>query len=114
LFCLIKRPLYSVKSVFKATPEHWHASCIIVLHFNMPTNNIAAETFGFIQLIFTLLFLGTLAAGVYLLRNSERLFGSDPNTPSENSSGRAYGKMQAFVVWAHVAALTGAFAFLIH
>lgn len=64
------------------------------------------------QFIFALLFLATLAAGAYLLINSERLFGVDPNMPSENSSGRAYGKMQAFAIWAHVAALTGAFAFL--
>lgn len=68
----------------------------------------------FIQFIFTLLFLGTLVAGVYIFLHSERLFGVDPNMPSENSSGRAYGKMQAFVVWAHVAALTGAFAFFFH
>ncbi|MEK0450405.1 MAG: hypothetical protein RL088_2673 [Verrucomicrobiota bacterium] len=68
----------------------------------------------FIQFIFALLFIGTLAAGAYLLINSERLFGADPDAPSETSSGRAYGKMQAFVVWAHVAALTGAFAFLLH
>jgi hypothetical protein len=68
----------------------------------------------FIQFIFALLFLATLAAGAYLLINSERLFGVDPDAPSENSSGRAYGKMQAFAIWAHVAALTGAFAFLLH
>lgn len=68
----------------------------------------------FIQLSFTLLFIGTLIAGAYLLRNSERLFGVDPGMPSETGSGRAYGKLQAFVVWAHAAALTGAFAFLLH
>ena len=34
--------------------------------------------------------------------------------PSENSSSRSYGKMQVLVIWAHVAALTGAFAFLLH
>jgi hypothetical protein len=69
---------------------------------------------AFIQFTFSLLFIATLLAGVYLLRNSERLFGIDPNMPSETSSGRAYGIMQAFVVWAHAAALTGAFAFLVH
>lgn len=81
------------------------------LTLSIPMTSTAANL---IQFIFTLLFLGTLAAGVYLLINSERLFGVDPNMPSENSSGRAYGKMQAFVVWAHVAAITGAFAFLFH
>jgi hypothetical protein len=68
----------------------------------------------FIQFTFSLLFIATLLAGVYLLRNSERLFGIDPSVPSETSSGRAYGKMQAFAVWAHAAALTGAFALLLH
>jgi len=79
-----------------------------------PTNAMNTDSFHFIQLTFTLLFLGTLVAGVYLLRNSERLFGVDPSVPSETGSGRAYSKMQAFVVWAHAAALTGAFAFLLH
>jgi hypothetical protein len=67
-----------------------------------------------LQFIFTLLFIGTLVAGGYLLRNSERLFGVDPSIPSETDSGRAYGKLQAFVVWAHAVALTAAFAFLLH
>ena len=77
-------------------------------------NTDSFHSFHFIQLTFTLLFLGTLVAGVYLLRNSQRLFGVDPSVPSETGSGRAYSKMQAFVVWAHAAALTGAFAFLLH
>jgi hypothetical protein len=80
----------------------------------MPTHSMPADSFDFIRFILTLLFLGTLVAGAYILRNSERLFGLDPHAPSETSSGRAYGKMQAFVVWVHVAALTGAFAFLFH
>ncbi len=79
-----------------------------------PNIATAATPADFIQLISTLLFIGTLVAGAYLLRNSERLFGLDPAVPSETSSGRAYAKLQAFVVWAHAAALTGAFAFLLH
>jgi len=75
---------------------------------------MSTDASAFIQFTFSLLFVANLLAGVYLLRNSERLFGTDPSVPSETSSGRAYGKMQAFVVWAHVAALTGAFAFVIH
>lgn len=80
----------------------------------MPTNTMPADTFDFIRFVFTLLFLGTLVVGVYLVCNSERLFGVDPNVPSETSGGRSYAKMQAFVVWAHAAALTGAFTFLLH
>ncbi|MEO6740028.1 MAG: hypothetical protein ABIP20_07240 [Chthoniobacteraceae bacterium] len=71
-------------------------------------------TTDFFQFIFTVLFIGTLVAGVYLFRNYERLFGVDPEVPSENSSARAYSKMQVFVVWVHAAVLTGAFAFLLH
>lgn len=67
-----------------------------------------------IRLVFTLLFIGTLVAGVYLLRNYERLFGVDPNVPSENGSARAYSKVQVFCIWAHAAGLTGAFALLLH
>lgn len=69
---------------------------------------------AFIHFVFVLAFLGTLVAGVFLLRNASRLFGADAEMPSENSSSRSYGKMQALVIWAHVAFLTGAFAFLLH
>ena len=69
---------------------------------------------AFIHFVFVLAFLGTLVAGVILLKNADRLFGTDAEMPSENSSSRSYGKMQALVIWAHVAALTGAFAFLLH
>ncbi len=68
----------------------------------------------FVRAIFTLLFLATLVVGVYLLKNYDQLFGVDPNVPSENSSSRSYYKMQALVVWLHVAALTGAFALMMH
>ena len=67
-----------------------------------------------IRLIFTGLFLAVLAAGVYLARNYTRLFGVDPDLPSENSSSRGYGALQAFVIWAHAAFLTGAFALFLH
>ena len=72
------------------------------------------ESFLFLRLIFTGLFLGTLFAGFHLFRNFHRLFGVDPNMPSENSSHRAYSKMQVFVVWGHAVLLTGAFALLLH
>ncbi len=67
-----------------------------------------------IRLVFTLLFIGTLFTGVYLLRNYQRLFGVDPDMPSETGSSRTYSKLQILVVWAHAVALTGAFALLLH
>jgi hypothetical protein len=66
------------------------------------------------RLIFTGLFLGTLVAGFYLFKNFQRLFGVDPNIPSENGSARAYSKIQVFSVWIHAVLLTGAFALLLH
>ncbi len=61
-----------------------------------------------------LLFIAVIFGGLHLLKNYERLFGVDPNQPSENSSSRSYGKVQALVVWLHAMLLTGGFAFLLH
>lgn len=72
------------------------------------------ETNHIIQLIFGLLFLAVLAAGGFLVVNYERLFGPDPNMLSENSSSRAYSKVQVLVVWLHALVLTGAFALFLH
>jgi len=68
------------------------------------------DSFFAIRIIFSILFFGALAAGVFLFKNYEKLFGVDPNMPSENSSSRAYRKVQVFAIWAHVVALLGAFA----
>jgi hypothetical protein len=68
------------------------------------------DTVIIIRLIFAGLFALTLLAGVYLVNNYERLFGVDPNMPSENDSSRTYSKMQVIVIWAHAFVLTGAFA----
>jgi hypothetical protein len=68
----------------------------------------------FIQIVFTGLFVMSLLAGVYLFKNFDRIFGVDPNMPSEGPSSRAYSKVQVFSVWAHVVVLTGAFALLLH
>lgn len=67
-----------------------------------------------IRFVFAGLFIATLLAGVYLVKNHERLFGVDPDMPSENSSARGYSRMQIFVVWAHALFLTGAFALMLH
>lgn len=66
------------------------------------------------RFIFIGLFIGTLLAGVYMFKNFQRLFGVDPNIPSENGSARAYSKVQVFSVWIHAVLLTGAFALLLH
>ncbi|HET6407911.1 MAG TPA: hypothetical protein VFG14_08520 [Chthoniobacteraceae bacterium] len=73
-----------------------------------------AEVLFLFRMIFTGLFIGTIFAGYYLLKNYQRLFGVDPNIPSENGSARAYSKVQIFCVWAHAVFLTGAFALLLH
>jgi hypothetical protein len=66
------------------------------------------------RFVFTGLFLATLFAGYYMFKNFQRLFGVDPNIPSENGSARAYSKIQVFSVWIHAVLLTGAFALLLH
>jgi len=70
--------------------------------------------FLFIRFVFTGLFLATLAAGVVIWKNQERLFGVDASIPSENGSARTYSKVQILVVWAHIFLLTGSFALLLH
>ncbi|MEA3207190.1 MAG: hypothetical protein QOE70_247 [Chthoniobacter sp.] len=68
----------------------------------------------FIRIIFTGLFIVTVFVGVYLAKNFEKLFGVDPNMPSENGSSRAYSRVQIFSIWAHAFFLTAAFALLVH
>jgi hypothetical protein len=70
--------------------------------------------FLFVRFVFSGLFVATILIGFHLWRNYERLFGVDPNMPSENGSARAYSKVQVFSVWTHMFLLTGAFAFLLH
>jgi uncharacterized membrane protein SpoIIM required for sporulation len=71
------------------------------------------EAVFFIRVIFTGLFLATLFAGGYMFKNFEKLFGPDPEIPSENSSSRSLNKVQVFSIWAHAVFLTGAFALLL-
>jgi len=72
------------------------------------------EIFLFVRIVFTGLFIISLLAGVYLFKNYQKLFGVDPNMPSEGASSRAYSKVQVFSIWAHATILTGAFALLLH
>lgn len=66
------------------------------------------DAFLLLRFFFILCFIGTLFAGFKVLQNYERLFGKDPDAPSENGSSRMYGKMQALVVLAHALLLFGA------
>jgi hypothetical protein len=67
-----------------------------------------------VQIVFFVLFVGTLVLGGYLIANFNRFFGPDPNIPSETHSSRAYTKVQVVTVWLHAVAITGALAFLLH
>jgi hypothetical protein len=67
-----------------------------------------------VRIVFTILFIGVLMAGVYLFKNQEKLFGADPTVPGDNVGARGLNKVQVFLIWAHAAALTGAFAFMLH
>jgi len=67
-----------------------------------------------IRCVFTGLFVLTVLAGVFLVKNHHKLFGVDRNMPSETGSSRAYSRLQVFLVWAHFFVLTGSFALLLH
>lgn len=67
----------------------------------------------FFRLLFSALFFGTLLGGFYLLKYGERIFGVDPNVPSENGSARSYNKVMIFAIWGHAVLLTGAAALLL-
>ena len=72
------------------------------------------ESFLLFRIIAAAVFFGALYAGFYMLRNIQKLFGSDPNIPSENESARAYSTLQVFVIWGHILIASGAFALLLH
>jgi|688.fasta_scaffold179393_2 hypothetical protein len=58
-------------------------------------------------------FVVALYAGYYMFKNYEKLFGVDPNMPSEGSNSRSYSQMQVFVIWAHVVIASGVFALML-
>ncbi|HSI82745.1 MAG: hypothetical protein ACAI35_23035 [Candidatus Methylacidiphilales bacterium] len=63
-----------------------------------------------VRLFFVGLFILNLAAGVYLLRHQERLFGANSGFHTDTTGARDYNKLQVWATWVHVALLTGAFA----
>jgi uncharacterized membrane protein len=68
----------------------------------------------FFRWFFAGMFVLTLLVGAYLVKNFQKLFGMDPDMPSEGGSSRAYTRVQVFLVWAHFFVLTGSFALLMH
>lgn len=72
------------------------------------------EIFALFRILASAVFIATLYAGWYLAKNYQKLFGVDPNMPSEGPSARAYSKVQIFALWTHVLVASGAFALLLH
>ncbi len=72
-----------------------------------------AHFFLGLRIIFTLLFLATLAAGVYGAKNYQKLFGTDPAMPTDTRSNRNYTKLLVISVWAHAVLITGGFAVML-
>ena len=67
-----------------------------------------------LQLISAAVFILLLFVGVWILKNHQRLFGVDPDIPSESSGARNYNKLQVIALWLHALLLTGSFALLLY
>jgi hypothetical protein len=63
-----------------------------------------------VHVVFSALFVGTLAGGYFLFKHMDRLLAH----PNENAGSRGLNKIQIIVIWLHAVALTGAFALLLH
>lgn len=59
-------------------------------------------------------FFISLYGGYYLHRNFNRLFGVNPNLPSESAGARGYSKMQVMAVWLHIVLFFLMGALLLH
>lgn len=73
-----------------------------------------SEVFLVLRILASGVFIATLYAGYYMLKNYQKFFGVDPNMPSEGESSRAYSQVQVFAIWAHILFASGAFALLLH
>ncbi len=71
------------------------------------------EILAVFRILAFVVFAAALYAGYHLLKNHEKLFGVDPNMPSEGSSSRSYSKMQVFAIWAHVLIASGSVALML-
>ncbi len=75
---------------------------------------MGSEELLFIRIVAAVVFIAILLSGIYVAKNYQKLFGADPDVPSENPSARAYGKVQVFTVWLIALLLAGAFVLLLH
>lgn len=60
---------------------------------------VAALSFLPVKIIAALGLVLTLAAGVYMVKNHQRLYGRDPEV-RETSGERVYSKAQLWIIWA--------------
>jgi len=67
-----------------------------------------------VRMVAAVIFVGSLYAGYYMLKNLQKLFGPDPDMPSEGPSSRAYRTALVFIVWGHVLIASGGFALMFH
>jgi hypothetical protein len=72
------------------------------------------ETFMVIRILASGAFIAALYAGYYLLKNYKKLFGVDPNMPSETPGSRSFGATLVFLIWAHVLIGSVACALALH
>jgi hypothetical protein len=54
---------------------------------------------------------GMIGLGVWMLKNDKRLFGFDPEVPSDNASPRTYGKTHVWLTWLLVLKVFAFFAY---
>jgi hypothetical protein len=67
-----------------------------------------------LQFISAALFVFLLFVGVWIWKHHQRLFGADPDIPSESPGARDYNRLQVVALWLHALLLTGSFALLLH
>jgi hypothetical protein len=72
------------------------------------------EFFTFFRFVAGGIFVATMLAGAYLLKNFERIFGATRDVPSENASARAYSATHVFILWIHAAVGSAAIALSLH
>ena len=71
-----------------------------------------------LHLLFRIFCIGGLSLTAlgfhYVRKNYERLFGTDPNVPSENSGSSTYSRTQIYAVLIHIAVFFLMGLFLLH
>jgi hypothetical protein len=72
------------------------------------------DTLLFFRILFSVMFVLMLAAGIYLFKYRHVIFRENPGTPHETPGSRLYAKGLVFLVWLHGTVLTGALALGLH